>query len=231
MKEVFEAMQKRNIILLIALSAFFASCSLIERFEFGPTNPGYYSAEDLPAYRDKYLRISGYEHFPGHINILNRGRVEMTGMYSLKDSTTAGLTQLGQIDLVIDFNDKVKTHSDPDAFEIPIVEGQISRVTDLVGGREPEVGVGWSGTLPLTGFVSVTEAVGARGTPPLITFEAKGTLTSIPPDGGRGSDNMKEMVFSGVFVQEVEFGHFPLLAVGKIDSTNGESDFYLEQVR
>ncbi len=223
-------MQKHNIILLIALSAFFASCSLIERFEFGPTNTGVYSAEDLPEYRDNYQRISSYQYNPGYGEFHSgRGRVKMTGMYSLKDSTTAGFTQLGQIDLVIDFSDRDEPRRG--TVEIPIVEGQISRVTDLGGGRVSEAGVGWEGTLPITGSVSLTESVGTRNPPQLISFEAKGTLTSIPPDGGRGSDRLREMTFSGTFVKEVESGSFPFLAVGHIDSTNGESDFYLEEVR
>lgn len=153
----------------------------------------------------------------------------MTGMYSLNDATTAGFTQLGQIDLVIDFGDRDEPRRGE--VEIPIVEGQISRVTDLGGGRVSEAGVGWEGTLPITGSVLLTEPVGTRNPPQLISFEAKGTLTSIPPDGGTSSARRREMTFSGTFKKEVELGSFPLFAVGHIDSTNGESDFYLEEVR
>ncbi|MGD9851991.1 MAG: hypothetical protein AB7T38_12035 [Nitrospirales bacterium] len=222
-------MQTLKFILLIALSAFVASCSLIERLEFDPTNTGNFSAEDLPSYRNNYLRVSSYTHGPGYINILNRGRVEMTGMYSLNDSTTAGLTQLGQIDLVIDFNDKDETSEG--RWQVPIVDGQISRVTDLGGGRASEAGVGWEGTLPITGFVYVTKPVGADDPTQLIAFEAKGTLRSISPHGEAGSERRREMSFSGTFMQEVELGIWPLSASGKIDSTNGQSDFYLEEVR
>lgn len=222
-------MQKHNIILLITLSAFFFSCSLIERFEFGPTSTGVYSAEDLPEYRNNYQRISSYQYNPGYGELHSgRGRVKMTGMYSLNDATTGGFTQLGQIDLVIDFSDRDEPRRG--TVEVPIVEGQISRVTDLGEGRVSEAGVGWEGTLPITGSVSVTEPGGTRN-PPEISFEAKGTLTSIPPDGGTSSARRREMTFSGTFVKEVESGSFPFLAHGKIDSTNGESDFYLEQVR
>ncbi len=222
--------QNHKFILLTVLSAFFASCSLIERLDFGPTNTGFFSADDLPSYRNNYQRISSYQFNPGYGEFhMGRGRVKMTGMYSLQDSTTAGLTQLGQIDLVIDFSDRDEPR--PGTVEVPIVEGQISRVTNLVGPRSPEVGIGWEGTLPITGSVSLTEPVGPRNPPQLITFEAKGTLRSISADGGDGSARLVELSFSGTFVKEVEFGSFPLLAVGKIDSTSGESDFYLEEVR
>ncbi|HBP86138.1 MAG TPA: hypothetical protein DD706_00400, partial [Nitrospiraceae bacterium] len=143
-------LKKHKVILLTVLSAFFASCSLIERLEFGPTNTGLYSAEDLPSYRDNYQRISSYQFNPGYGEFhIGRGRVKMTGMYSLQDSTTAGLTQLGQIDLVIDFSDRDEPR--PGTVEVPIVEGQISRVTNLGGAEIPEVGIGWEGTLPITG--------------------------------------------------------------------------------
>lgn len=224
-------MEKHNIILVAVLSALLSSCSLIERFEFGPTNTGVYSAEDLPEYRDNYQRISSNQFNPGYGEFHSgRGRVRMTGMYSLNDASTAGFTQLGQIDLVIDFSDRVEPR--PGTVEVPIVEGQISRVTDLGGGRVSEAGVGWEGTLAITGSVSLTEPSDETRNPPqLISFVAKGNLTSIPPDGGTRSARRREMTFSGSFVKRVEFGSFPLLAHGKIDSTNGESDFYLEQVR
>lgn len=219
--------QNHKVILLTVLSAFLSSCITLD---FGPTNTGFFSADDLPSYRNNYQRISSYQFSPGYGEFhIGRGRVKMTGMYSLQDSTTAGLTQLGQIDLVIDFSDRDEPR--PGTVEVPIVEGQISRVTNLVGARSPEVGIGWEGTLPITGSVSLTEPVGTRNPPQLITFEAKGTLRSISADGGDGSARLVELSFSGTFVKEVEFGSFPLLAAGKIDSTNGESDFYLEEVR
>lgn len=219
--------QNHKVILLAVLSAFFASCISLD---FGPTNTGFFSADDLPSYRNNYQRISSYQFNPGYGEFhTGRGRVKMTGMYSLQDATTAGLTQLGQIDLVIDFSDRDEPR--PGTVEVPIVEGQISRVTNLVGARSPEVGIGWEGTLPITGSVSLTEPVGTRNPPQLITFEAKGTLRSISADGGGGSARLVEFSFSGTFVKEVELGSFPLLAVGKIDSTSGESDFYLEEVR
>ncbi|GJL70181.1 MAG: hypothetical protein NPIRA06_28160 [Nitrospirales bacterium] len=220
-------------ILLIALSAFFASCSLIERLEFGPTNTGLYSEEDLPSYRDNYQRISSYQFNPGYGEFhIGRGRVKMTGMYSLQDSTTAGLTQLGQIDLVIDFSDRDEPRpGTPGTVEVPIVEGQISRVTNLGGAEIPEVGIGWEGTLPITGSVSLTEPIGTRNPPQEITFEAKGNLRSISPHGGAGTQRKVNLSFSGTFLKEVALGSFLFAAAGKIDSTNGESDFYLEEVR
>ncbi len=191
--------QNHKFILLIVLSAFFASCSLIERLEFGPTNTGLYSAEDLPSYRDNYQRISSYQFNPGYGEFhIGRGRVKMTGMYSLKDSTTAGLTQLGQIDLVIDFSDRDETRPGmPGTVEVPIVEGQISRVTNLGGAEIPEVGIGWEGTLPITGTVSLTEPVGTRNPPQEIAFEAKGTLRSISPHGEAGTQRHGQFVLFG----------------------------------
>lgn len=226
-------LKKHKVILLTVLSAFFASCSLIERLGFGPTNTGLYSAEDLSSYRDNYQRISSYQFNPGYGEFhMGRGRVEMTGMYSLQDATTAGLTQLGQIDLVIDFSDRDETRTGPpDTVEVPIVEGQISRVTNLGGAEIPEVGIGWEGTLPITGTVTLTEPVGTRNPPQGIKFEAKGTLRSISPHGGGGTQREVNLSLSGIFVKEVELGSFLFAAAGKIDSTNGESDFYLEEVR
>ncbi|WP_447963574.1 hypothetical protein [Nitrospira sp. Ecomares 2.1] len=220
--------QNHKFILLTVLSAFFASCSVIERLDFGPTNTGLFSAEDLPSYRDNYQRISSYQFNPGYGEFhMGRGRVKMTGMYSLQDSTTAGLTQLGQIDLVIDFSDREETR--PDTVEVPIVEGQISRVTNLGGAEIPEVGIGWEGTLPITGYVSLTES--DSNPPQEIMFEAKGNLRSISPHGEAGSARRVELSFSGTFKKEVELGSFLFAAEGNIDSTNGESDFYLEEVR
>ncbi|MCA9454091.1 MAG: hypothetical protein KC584_15925, partial [Nitrospira sp.] len=59
-------LKKHKVILLTVLSAFFASCSLIERLEFGPTNTGFFSADDLPSYRNNYQRISSYQFNPGY---------------------------------------------------------------------------------------------------------------------------------------------------------------------
>ncbi len=195
--------QNHKIILLIALSAFLSSCI---NLDFGPTNTGFFSSDDLPTYRDNYQRISSYQFNPGYGEFhMGRGRVEMTGMYSLKDSTTAGLTQLGQIDLVIDFSDRDETRTGPpDTVEVPIVEGQISRVTNLGGAEIPEVGIGWEGTLPITGTVLLTEPVGTRNPPQEITFEAKGTLRSISPHGGAGTQREVNLSFSGIFVKEVD---------------------------
>lgn len=213
-------MQNHKFILLIALSVSFASCA--------PTNLGFFSADDLSSYRNNNSRIASYRFNPGHLDLLGRGRVEMTGMYSLQNARTAGLTELGQIDLVIDFSDREDTGSG--SFKIPIVEGRISRVTGLIGERVPEFGVGWDGTLPITGSVFITEPVGASRTRQRILFEAEGTLTQISRDDDGVSQRLAKMSFDGAFVQRVESGHFLLSAVGQTLSTNGQSDFYLEQV-
>jgi hypothetical protein len=228
-------MQNYKFILLIALSAFFASCA--------PTNLGYFSSDDLSSYRNNYQRISSYQfNAPYGAFHIGRGRVEMTGMYSLQNSRTAGLTELGQIDLVIDFSDR---DASGDTVEIPIVDGQITGVTHL-GYGEPEFGVGWDGTLAITdGFVTLTDpGLGGGSRPPqLITFKARGTLTQITPDGEGGSvrrvdvdprgdpDKDSTLSFEGQFMQQEEFGSPPFSADGNVTPTTGQSDFYLEQVR
>ena len=97
------------------------------------------------------------------------------------------MTELAQIDLVIDFSDRDETR--PGTVEIPIVDGQASRVTHL-GFGEPDFGVGWDGTLAITGFVTLTDpglGVGGSRPPQWITFKARGILTQITPDGEPGA--------------------------------------------
>jgi len=226
-------MQNYKFILLIALSAFFASCA--------PTNTGVFSTDDLISYRNNYQRISSYQFNIAYgVFHSGRGRVEMTGMYSLQNSRTAGLTELGQIDLVIDFSDRDETR--PGTVEVPIVDGQISGVTHL-GYGEPDFGVGWDGTLAITeGYVTLTDpGLGGGSRPPqLITFKARGTLTQISPDGEGGSVRRVDvgadgtdstLSFEGQFVQQVEFVSPLLSAVGNVTPSTGQSDFYLEEVR
>jgi hypothetical protein len=179
--------QNHKFILLTVLSAFIASCSVIERLDFEPTNTGFFSAEDLPSYRNNYQRISSYQFNPGYGEFhMGRGRVKMTGMYSLQDSTTAGLTQLGQIDLVIDFSERDETRTGgPGTVEVPIVEGQVSRVTNLGGAEIPEVGIGWEGTLPITGYVTLNEPVGTGNPPQDITFDQRKPSVDFTSWGGR----------------------------------------------
>ena len=163
-----------------------------------------------------------------------RNLVHMTGRYRFEgDPRTGGTTELGQIDLEINFADKDEVR--PGSYVIPIISGQISNVTGLLPG-EPDFGVGWSGEIPLTnGTVSVEQAVGTEGDPPLIGFEAHGTLTAIPRrDGDAGTLREVHRIFLGTFSQELEFGIPPLSAAGTVQldgpsRIRPNNQFYLEQ--
>lgn len=225
-------MIKLKIFLLFwAVSILLASCTI--PVDIG--NSGVFQERDLRDFADNWLRITSYQHSPGHINILQRNLVQMTGRFRFEgDSRAGGTTELGQIDLEINFADKDEVR--PGSYVIPIVSGKISNVTGLLPG-EPDFGVGWSGEIPITGTVSVEEAVGPEGDPPLIGFEAHGTLTSIPRrDGGVGSSREVHRIFTGTFAQESELGLLPLSAAGtvKLDASstvNPNNQFYLEQTR
>ncbi|MCA9462643.1 MAG: hypothetical protein KC590_11000 [Nitrospira sp.] len=224
-------MRWHNLTVVGIVSIFFASCTLPVQIR----NSGFFQERDLRDLLDNSLRISGYQHSPGHSDILSRGVVHMTGRYRLEgDSRAGGTIELGQIDLEINFADKDEVR--PGSYEIPIVSGKITNVTGLLPG-EPDFGVGWSGEIPLTGTVSVKEAVGRVGDPPLIGFEAEGTLTAISSrEGERGSQRIVKRIFSGTFFQEFELGSFPLSAAGTVQLNrsslgSSQNQFYLEQTR
>ena len=219
---------------LIALCAFFASCA--------PTNLGFFSTDDFTSYQNNYQRISSYQYNAPYSDFsLGRGRVEMTGMYSLKNSRTGVLTELAQIDLVFDLNDREEPFRD--TVVVPIVEGRISRVTHL-GFGERDFGVGWEGTLAITGSVTLTDpGLGGGGPrpPQWIRFTARGILTQITPDGEPGAvrrvdvdpsgdpDKDSTLSFEGQFLQQNEFGSFPYSAVGNVTPSTEPSTFYLER--
>jgi len=210
----------QNFILPGMVSMFVASCTIPVDIQ----NSGFFRERDLRDFADNWLRITSYQHSPGHIDILNRGLVQMTGRYRFEgDSRTGGTTELGQIDLEINFADR----------DGPTISGKISNVTGLLPGVS-DFGVGWSGEIPLTGTVSVT-----GGDPPVIGFETvgDGTLTSIPRrDGDAISSRKVSRVFIGTFSQEFETGIFPLSAAGTVQQSGPSglgpnNQFYLEQTR
>ncbi len=224
-------MRLKNFLLLWFVSILFAACTIPVDVQ----NSGFFQERDLRDFADNWLRITSYQHSPGHVNILARGLVHMTGRYRFEgDPRTAGTTELGQIDLEINFADKDEVR--PGSYEVPIVSGKISNVTGLLPG-EPDFGVGWSGELPLTGTVTVTEAVGRAGDPPLIGFRAHGTLTAIPRrDGDVGSSREVSRNFLGTFAQELESRPDPLSAAGTVQldgpsRVGPNNQFYLEQIR
>ncbi|MET0053064.1 MAG: hypothetical protein ABW095_18555 [Candidatus Thiodiazotropha sp.] len=223
--------QMRNYVRYGVLGVLLSSCTLPVDIR----NSGYFEERDLTDFADTWLRVSSYQYSPGHTNILSRGVVHMTGRYRFEgDSRTGGSVEFGQIDLEINFADK-DVASDG-SFVIPIVSGTLSKVTGLLPGV-PDFGVGWSGELPITGSVTVEEAVGAAGDPPLIGFEVSGSLSSIPAeDGGATSQRNLRRVFSGTFLQEFELGVHPLSVAGTVQldassTVNPNNQFYLEQVR
>ncbi|MCA9472960.1 MAG: hypothetical protein MRJ96_16260 [Nitrospirales bacterium] len=221
----------QQVILFGIVSVFLASCAIPVDIR----NSGFFQEQDLRDFADNWLRISSYQHSPGHINILQRGSVHMTGRYRFEgDSLAGGTTELGQIDLEINFDDRDEVR--PGSYVIPITSGKISNITGLLPDV-PDFGVGWSGEIPITGTISVEEAVGTEGDPPLIGFEAKGTVTSIPRrDGDAGSSREVQRIFSGTFFQEFKLGVFPLSAAGTVTQdvssiAGPNNQFYLEQAR
>ncbi len=210
----------QNIILLGMVSLFLSSCTIPVDIQ----NTGVFRERDLRDFEDNWSRIATYQYYPGHLNILGRGLVRMTGRYRFEgDSRTGGTTELGQIDLEINFA----------ARDEPTISGKISNVTGLLPGVS-DYGVGWSGEILLTGTVSVT-----AGDPPVIGFETvgDGTLTSIPRrDGDAATSRKVSRVFTGTFSQEVELGGSPLSAAGTVQQ-HGPSglelnnQFYLEETR
>ena len=221
----------KHFLLFWIVSIFLASCTI----PVDTRNSGFFQERDLRDFADNWLRITSYQHSPGHIDILGRGQVHMTGRYRFEgDSRTGGTTELGQIDLEINFADQDEVR--PGSYEIPIVSGKISNVTGLLPG-EPDFGVGWSGEIPLTGTVTVKRAVGADGDPPLIGFEAHGTLTAIPRrDGDAGSSREVSRNFTGTFAQELESRRDPLSASGTVQldgpsTVSPNNQFYLEETR
>ena len=227
----------KNVFLFAIVSMFLASCTLQPgTLPADTTNSGVFQEQDLRDFADNWLRITSYQHSPGHVNILGRGLVHMTGRYRFEgDPRTGGTTELGQIDLEINFADRDEVR--PRSYVIPIVSGKLSNVTGLLPG-EPDFGVGWSGEIPLTGTVSVEEPIGTEEIPPVIGFEVReGTLTSIPRRAGEaGTLRVVTRIFSGTFSQEFDLGLFPLSAAGTVkqDDTarvNPNNQFYLEEIR
>ena len=215
----------KNFLLFAIVSMFLAACTLQpDTLPANTTNSGFFQERDLRDFADNWMRITSYQHSLGHLNILGRGLVTMTGRYRFEgDSRAGGTTELGQIDLEINFA----------ARDEPTISGKISNVTGLLPGVS-DFGVGWSGEIPITGTVSVIE-----GDPPVIGFKTvgDGTLTSIPRrDGEVGSSRVVHRVFSGTFSQESESGIFPLSAAGTVQldgpsRIRPNNQFYLEQTR
>ena len=123
-----------NVLLTLVLSVLLASCA--------QTNRGFFSTDEISSFEDNYRRISGYEQTNGHLNLLGSGRVEMTGMYLLKRSRATDMTELGQIDLFIDFDDS--TERPRGSWRNPIISGELSQFSRVTGLLEsfPETGVG-----------------------------------------------------------------------------------------
>jgi len=211
----------KNFLLFLFVSLSLASCTIPVDIR----NSGFFQERDLRDFADNWMTITSYQHSPGYNEILTRGLVRMTGRYRFEgDSRAGGATELGQIDLEINFA----------ARDEPTISWKISNVTGLLPGVS-DFGVGWSGEIPITGTVSVPEG----DDPPVIGFKTVGDrkLTSIPRrDGEVGSSREVHRVFSGTFAQEFESGIFPLSVSGtvQLDGPSGirpNNQFYLEQTR